>query len=70
MKRVHFHESHDIKNKLPIIIHTDKMSVQKRQFFLKQNLELFLEPFALESIKAEGHLILYLHQWQYYQHKN
>jgi hypothetical protein len=51
-KEYFFNKSHDIENKLLIIIHVDKMSVQK-DFFLKQNLELFLEPFALEPIKVE-----------------
>ena len=73
MQRVLFHKSHDIENKLLIIIHADKMSVQKeiifsqtkpRAFFLKQNLELFFEPFTLKTHK-KGHLITYFHQWQY-----
>jgi hypothetical protein len=33
MRRVLFHRSHDIENKLLIIIHADKMSVQKENFF-------------------------------------
>jgi hypothetical protein len=36
MQRVLFHKSHDIENKLLIIIHADKMRVQKETFFLKQ----------------------------------
>jgi len=40
MQRILFHSSHDIKNKLLIIIHADKINVQKREIFLKQNLEL------------------------------
>jgi len=35
MQRVHFHRSHNIENKLLIIIHADKMSVQKETIFLK-----------------------------------
>jgi hypothetical protein len=62
MQIVTFHRSHDIKNKLLIIIHTDKMSVQKNIIFLKQNLEFFLEPFTLKPIKTEGHLMTYFHQ--------
>jgi hypothetical protein len=53
MQRVFFHKSHDVENKLLIIIHANKMSVQKETiFFLKQNLELFLELFALKPIRA------------------
>jgi len=33
MQRVLFHKSHDIENKLLIIIHADKMSVQKETSF-------------------------------------
>jgi hypothetical protein len=33
MQRVLFHRSHDIENKLFIIIHADKMSVQKETSF-------------------------------------
>jgi hypothetical protein len=31
MQRVLFHKSHDVENKLLIIIHADKMSVQKEK---------------------------------------
>ena len=57
MQRELFHRSHDIENKLLIIIHVDKMSVQKEISFsqtkqlIKQNLELFLEHFTLETHK-------------------
>jgi hypothetical protein len=57
MQRVLFHRSLDIENKLLIIIHADKMSVQKEISFsqtkqlIKQNLELFLEHFTLETHK-------------------
>ena len=61
MQRAPFHRSHDIKNKLLIIIHADKMSVQKEIIFLKQNLELFLEPFILKPIKTKSHLMTYFH---------
>jgi len=61
MQRVLFHRSHDIENKLFIIIHADKKRVQKEKFFLKQNLELFLEPFTLKPIKTESHLMTYFH---------
>jgi hypothetical protein len=33
MQRVLFHRSHDIENKLLIIIHADKISVQKETSF-------------------------------------
>ena len=65
MQRVLFHRSRDIKNKLLIIIHDDKMSVQMETTFLKQNLELLLQPFTLKSIKTESHLMTYFHQRQY-----
>ena len=65
MQRIHFHKIHDIKNKLLIIIHVDKNECSKRdKFFLIQNLELLLKPFALKPTKAKGHIIMYL------QHKN
>jgi hypothetical protein len=56
MYKTFFHKSRDIVNKLLVIIHANKMSIQKRKFILKQNLEFLLEP----PIKAEGHLIMYL----------
>jgi hypothetical protein len=46
------------------------MSVKKKQFFLIKNLELFLEPFVLEPTKAKSHLMMYLHELQFYRHKN
>jgi hypothetical protein len=49
MQRILFHEIHDIKNKLLIIIHADKNECSKREVFLIQNLELFLEPFTLKQ---------------------
>ena len=50
MQRILFHKIHDIKNKLLIIIHADKNEwFKKRQIFLIQNLELFLEPFTLKQ---------------------
>jgi len=50
MQRILFHKIHDIKNKLLIIIHADKDEGLKRDnFFLIQNLELFLEPFTLKQ---------------------
>ena len=42
MQRVLFHKSYDIKNKLLVIIHADKMKLQKEINVLNQNLELFL----------------------------
>jgi hypothetical protein len=38
MQIVLFQKSHDIKNKLLIIIRTGKMSDKKRHFFLRKNL--------------------------------
>ena len=53
MQRILFHNIHDIKNKLLIIIHADKDECSKRdKFFLKQNLELFLEPFTLKTKRS------------------
>jgi hypothetical protein len=54
MQRILFHKIHDIKNKLLIIIHADKNECLKRDklFFLKQNLELFLEPFTLKTKRS------------------
>jgi hypothetical protein len=50
MQRIFFHKIHDIKNKLLIIIHTNKNKCsKKRQVFLIQNLELFLKPFTLKQ---------------------
>ena len=49
MQRKLFHKIHDIKNKLLIIIHVNKWMFKKRQIFLIQNLELFLEPFSLKQ---------------------
>jgi hypothetical protein len=50
MQRILFHKIHDIKNKLLIIIHADKNELfKKRQVFLIQNLELFLELFTLKQ---------------------
>jgi len=43
---------------------------KKRETFLKQNLELLLEPHDLKPTKVEGHLMMYLSQLQYYRHKN
>jgi hypothetical protein len=39
-------------NKLLIIIHANKMNIEKRQIFLKQNLKLLLECFTLKTTKA------------------
>jgi len=50
MQRILFHNIHDIKNKLLIIIHADKDDFSKRdKILLIQNLELFLEPFTLKQ---------------------
>jgi hypothetical protein len=38
MQIVLFYKSHDIENKLLIIIRTDKMSDKKKTFFLRKNL--------------------------------
>jgi len=38
------------------------MSVRKETIFLKQNFELFLEPFTLKPIKTKGYILMYLHQ--------
>jgi hypothetical protein len=63
MQRVLFHKSHDIKNKLPIIIHVDKMSVQEETNFSQTKPRVFLlKPFTLKPIKIDGHLLTYLHQ--------
>ena len=70
MQRVLFYRSHGIENKLLIIIHADKMSVQKETIFPKQNLELLFKSFTLKTIKTECHLMTYLHQGQYHQHKS
>ena len=52
MQRILFHNIHDIKNKLLIIIHADKDEGSKRdKFFFIQNLEPFLEPFTLKTHK-------------------
>ena len=63
MQRVLFHRSHDIKNKLPFIIHADKMSVQEETNFSQTKPRVFLlKPFTLKPIKIDGHLLTYLHQ--------
>ena len=50
IQRILFHNIHDIKNKLLIIIHADKDDCSKRdKILLIQNLELFLEPFTLKQ---------------------
>jgi hypothetical protein len=44
-QRVLFHKSHDIKNKLLIIIHANKMSIQKEIiFFSNKTLSFFSSP--------------------------
>jgi len=53
MQRVLFHKSHDIENKLLIIIHVDKMSVQKETSFSQTKPRPFLEPFTLETHKKQ-----------------
>jgi hypothetical protein len=52
MQRILFHKIHDIKNKLLIIIHTDKNECfKKRQVvFLQQNLELFSRALYFENL--------------------
>jgi len=54
MQIVLFQKSHDIENKLLIIIRTGKMSDKKKTFFSKK------KPF--KPTKTEGHLMMYLHQ--------
>jgi hypothetical protein len=44
MQRVLFYKSHDIENKLLIIIHADKMRVQKETFFSQTTLSFFSSP--------------------------
>jgi hypothetical protein len=54
-----------LRRKLLIIIHSNKVSVKKKDnYFLKQNLKFLLEPSTLKPAKIEDHLIIYLHQFQ------
>ena len=46
-----FHRSHDIENKLLIIIHADKMSVQKKTSFSETKPRAFSRPFTLKTYK-------------------
>jgi hypothetical protein len=38
-----------------------KWIFEKKQIFLKQNFEFFLELSDLKPTKIEGHLVMYLH---------
>ena len=57
----------EARNKLFILLNKGS---KKRETFLKQNLELLLEPLALKPAKPEGHLMMYLSQLKYHRHKN
>jgi hypothetical protein len=50
MQRVLFHRSHDIENKLIIIIHADKMSVQKETNFFKTKPRAFSRALHFENL--------------------
>jgi hypothetical protein len=47
MQKILFHNSHDIKNKLHIIIHADKMSVQKETTFSQTKPRAFSQALLL-----------------------
>jgi hypothetical protein len=49
MQRVLFHKSHDIENKLLIIIHADKMSVQKEINFSQTKPRAFSRALHFEN---------------------
>ena len=50
MQRVLFHRSHDIENKLFIIIHADKMSVQKETSFSQTKPRAFSQAIHFENL--------------------
>jgi hypothetical protein len=49
MQRVLFHKSHDIENKLLIIIHANKMSVQKEINFSQTKPRAFFRALHFEN---------------------
>jgi len=62
MQRVFFIGFMTLRTNYLLLFMLIKWLFKKRQFFLKQNLELFLEPFTLKPTKAEGHLMMYFHR--------
>jgi hypothetical protein len=49
MQRVLFHKSHNIENKLLIIIHDDKMNVQKKANFSQTKPQAFSRALHFEN---------------------
>jgi len=62
MQRVFFTGFMTLRTNYLLLFMLIKWLFKKIQFFLKQNLELFLEPFTLKPTKAEGHLMVYFHR--------
>jgi hypothetical protein len=60
MQRILFHKIHDIKNKLLIIIHTDKNECSERDrfFFSRTKPRAF---FRAVHFETKDHLIMYFH---------
>jgi len=65
MQKILLYRSHDIENKLLIIIYVNKMSVQKKTNFSQTKPRAFTLGTCFENpYKAEDHLIMYFHQLQ------
>jgi hypothetical protein len=65
MQRILFHKIHDIKNKLLIIIHADKMNVKKKKTscFSQTKPRAFSRALHFENLKkTKGHLMMYFHR--------
>jgi len=69
MQKTFFTRIMTLQTKLLVIIYAYKISEKKCIFFFKQNLKILLESLALKPKKIEGHLIMYLHQFQSYLNK-
>jgi hypothetical protein len=50
MQRVLFHRSHDIENKLFIIIHADKISIKKKTSFSQTKPRAFSQAIHFENL--------------------
>jgi len=51
-KKIFFHRSHDIENKLFIIIHADKINVRKKTNFSQTKLRVFSRALRFETHKS------------------
>ena len=62
MQRVLFHRNHAIENKLIIIIHADKISVQEEINFSQTKPRVFAQALHFETYKNRRSPLMYLHQ--------